>query len=85
MPPQNTVSGYCRTLGPEMCDRLSTYVDTNEQWVLSLVEKHGDSDPYWHQVLTGAGYSNKGISEGILSCANCVWCKGVARDVSDLV
>ena len=48
--PQNTVSGFCQWQGQEMCEKLKKYVDTNEQWVNSMVEQHGDSDPYWHQV-----------------------------------
>ncbi|XP_043218536.1 putative phospholipase B-like 2 [Amphibalanus amphitrite] len=46
----NTVSGYCRRLGKEMCDRLTSHVDANERWVMSMVEQNGASDPYWHQV-----------------------------------
>ncbi|KAF0308876.1 putative phospholipase B-like 2 [Amphibalanus amphitrite] len=46
----NTVSGYCQRLGKEMCDRLTSHVDANERWVMSMVEQNGASDPYWHQV-----------------------------------
>ena len=47
---QNTVSGYCQWQGQEMCDKLNSYVETNERWVNSMVEQNGATDPYWHQV-----------------------------------
>ena len=65
---KNTMAGFCSKQST-LCDKISTFIKTNQQFMDDNIAKYSESDPFWYQVqlflaqLEGLveGYASAGL------------------------